>query len=53
MGITCLINLHQLEIAKKYANRIIGIKSGKIVFDGKSEDLTQKDINLIYDSKTA
>jgi phosphonate transport system ATP-binding protein len=52
MGITCLVNLHQLEIARKYAHRIIGIKAGKIVFDGKSEALTQKDIDLIYDYKT-
>ena len=52
MGITCLVNLHQLETAKKYAQRIIGIKAGKIVFDGNSDNLSQEDINLIYNSKT-
>lgn len=51
MGIACLVNLHQVEIAKTYATRIIGIKKGRIVFDGTSEELTDSMIYNIYEGK--
>ena len=47
-GITLIVNLHFLEFAKRYASRIIGMREGKIVFEGKPEDLTEKDIVDIY-----
>jgi len=47
-GITCLINLHQVEFAKQYATRIIGIRAGHIVFDGAAEQLTPAIIQQIY-----
>ncbi|SHM80020.1 phosphonate transport system ATP-binding protein [Caldanaerovirga acetigignens] len=47
-GITCLINLHQVEIAKRYATRIIGIREGKKVFDGTPDELTREVIRSIY-----
>lgn len=47
-GIACLINLHQVEFAKKYATRIIGMKKGKKVFDGPAATLTENDIDRIY-----
>ncbi|WP_209121624.1 phosphonate ABC transporter ATP-binding protein [Alkalihalobacillus sp. BA299] len=47
-GIACLCNLHQVDVAKKYANRIIGIHAGEKVFDGKPEELTDEMIELIY-----
>ena len=40
--ITCIVNLHQLEVAKKYSTRIIGLSKGTIVFDGKPEELTDE-----------
>ncbi|GLO65419.1 MULTISPECIES: phosphonate ABC transporter ATP-binding protein [Oceanobacillus] len=48
LGITCLVNLHQVEVAKAYADRIIGLKSGEIVFDGPSKLLYQEKIESIY-----
>jgi len=51
MGIACLINLHQVEVAKKYATRIIGIKSGQIVFDGSADELNDQMIQFIYEGK--
>lgn len=48
LGITCLVNLHQVEVAKEYADRIIGLKSGEIVFDGPSNLLYQDKIESIY-----
>ncbi|WP_127578982.1 phosphonate ABC transporter ATP-binding protein [Paenibacillus koleovorans] len=47
-GITCVVNLHQVEVAKKYATRIIGIHKGSVAFDGKPEQLTEQAIQHIY-----
>lgn len=49
--ITCIVNLHQVDFAKKYATRIIGIKEGRIVFDGKPADLKEELISEIYLTK--
>lgn len=46
--ITCIVNLHQIDVAMKYASRIIGLSKGSIVFDGKPSDLTEADIEKIY-----
>ena len=51
MGITVLVNLHQVEIALKYADRIIGVNKGKVVFNGSPCDLTAGQIRAIYGSK--
>ena len=47
-NITLITSLHFLDFAKKYASRIVGIRKGAIVFDGKPSDLTEKDIVEIY-----
>lgn len=47
-GITLVSSLHFLDFAKRYGSRIIGMKNGQIVFDGKPEELTEKDIVDIY-----
>ena len=39
-GITIICNLHSLEIAKKYCDRLIGLSEGEVVFDGKPNELT-------------
>ncbi|MBM7659239.1 phosphonate transport system ATP-binding protein [Bacillus mesophilus] len=46
--ITMIINLHDVKLAKEFATRIIGISNGKVVFDGKPSELTQKDLENIY-----
>ena len=48
--ITCIVNLHQVEVAMKYSQRILGVSSGKIVFDGTPDELTKKKIHEIYQS---
>ncbi len=50
-GIPCLVNLHQVEAAKAFATRIIGIYKGSKVFDGPPEELTDEMIRFIYHSK--
>lgn len=48
--ITCIVNLHQVDVAMKYSKRIIGVSAGKIVFDGTPAELTQEKIHTIYQS---
>jgi len=47
-GITVIANLHQLEYARQYCSRIIGMNAGKIVYDGAPEGLHQAAIEQIY-----
>ncbi len=51
MGITCILNLHQVDVAIKYSERIIGINSGKTVYDGPANELTMEKIHEIYGSE--
>ena len=48
--ITCIVNLHQVDVALKYSERIIGVSAGKIVFDGRPDELTDDKIHAIYGS---
>ncbi|WP_059049344.1 phosphonate ABC transporter ATP-binding protein [Paenibacillus senegalimassiliensis] len=50
-NLTCIVNLHQVDFAKKYASRIVGIKDGLVVFDGKPTELTEDMIAHIYKGK--
>ncbi|NLL63301.1 MAG: phosphonate ABC transporter ATP-binding protein [Ruminococcaceae bacterium] len=50
MNITCIANLHQVDVALKYATRIIGITGGEIVYDGPPEELSKQKIYEIYQS---
>jgi phosphonate transport system ATP-binding protein len=49
MDISILLNIHHVELALTYANRIIGIRAGKIVFDGPAKAVTQEVLNAIYE----
>ena len=51
MNITCILNLHQVEVAMKYSEWIIGITAGSIVFDGAPEALDKDMIHRIYQSR--
>lgn len=46
--ITVVVNLHQVDLARRFADRIIGMNSGRIVFDGSPEQLTQPMLRTIY-----
>lgn len=50
-GISCIVNLHQVEVALDYATRIIGIRHGKVVFDDVPEKLTKDVTSYIYEGK--
>jgi phosphonate transport system ATP-binding protein len=48
LNITVIANMHHVDIALKYAQRIIGVKEGKIVFDGPSLQVTNNILKEIY-----
>lgn len=47
-GIPCIVNLHQIDMARKFATRVVGIRQGAKVFDGPPERLTEDMIRHIY-----
>lgn len=47
-GITAIVSLHQVELARQYADRIIGLSQGRIVFDGAPHDLGRDALEQIY-----
>lgn len=48
-GIMAICNLHSLDIAKEYCQRLIGLSDGKIVFDGHPSQLTNELAEQLYD----
>jgi phosphonate transport system ATP-binding protein len=49
-GLTVVCNLHQVELAKQYSDRILGIQAGKLVLDVPSQELTTLAVSHIYKS---
>ena len=47
-GITVVCNLHTLDTARTYCDRLIGMRMGRIVFDGPPHTLDQSGIQEIY-----
>lgn len=47
-NMSVLLNIHHVEVALEYADRIIGIHKGQIVYDGPSGDVTQQILDDIY-----
>ena len=47
-GITVITNLHTLDTARSYCERIVGMAGGRVVFDGKPADLTAEAVKEIY-----
>jgi phosphonate transport system ATP-binding protein len=47
-GITVIVNLHHLDTAREYCDRIIGMAAGRVVFDGAPGDLSASLASDIY-----
>jgi phosphonate transport system ATP-binding protein len=47
-GIPVVINIHNVELARRFANRIVGMAHGEVVFDGKPGDLQDQHLADIY-----
>ncbi len=48
MNISILINIHHVDLALKYASRVIGIRAGEVVYDGPCSQVTQAVLDSIY-----
>ncbi len=48
LNMSVLINIHHVDLALKYADRVIGIKAGEIIYDGPSQDVTSEVLTQIY-----
>lgn len=47
-GMTVVCNLHSLDIARSYCDRLIGMAAGRVVFDGAAADLTEDVARELY-----
>lgn len=50
-GIPAIVSLHQLEYARQFADRVIGLSRGALVFDGPPKKLTDDALERIYGSR--
>ena len=48
LNITTLINLHFLDLARQYGQRLIGLRDGKLVYDGNIHDVDDAIFRQIY-----
>lgn len=49
--ITTIVNLHFIDMAMEYADRIIGMRAGEVVFDGPASEVTEETFEEIYGRK--
>jgi phosphonate transport system ATP-binding protein len=47
-GLTAIINIHDVQLAKLYAQRVVGLQQGVIVFDGLPDELNPDMLTRIY-----
>lgn len=48
LGITVVVNLHFLDLARRYSDRLIGLRAGEVVFDGAGADADESVFESIY-----
>ncbi|MDN4604935.1 phosphonate ABC transporter ATP-binding protein [Paenibacillus sp. F6_3S_P_1C] len=48
LGITTIVNLHFIDLAREYATRIVGLRAGEVVFDGPVSEATDERFAEIY-----
>lgn len=48
LGITVLCNLHQVDYAREFGDRIVGLAHGRLVYDGDACNMTEDDLRRIY-----
>ncbi|SDS28902.1 MULTISPECIES: phosphonate ABC transporter ATP-binding protein [Corynebacterium] len=47
-GLTVLVNLHVIDLARQYTTRVVGLRQGELVYDGPAADATDADFEQIY-----
>jgi phosphonate transport system ATP-binding protein len=53
LGITVLCNLHALDVARNYCDRLVGMSAGRVVFDGAPQALTEDLVHTLYGIEAA
>ncbi len=48
LNIACLVNLHQVDFALEFSDRIIGLAKGRKVFEGTPDEVTEEVIHEVY-----
>jgi len=43
-----LVNIHQVDLARAFCDRIVGIAEGRVVFDGPPDTLNEDALEVIY-----
>jgi len=51
--LTAVVSLHQVPLARQYADRIVGLRGGQIVFDGPPQALSAQDEAALYGAASA
>ena len=49
-NLTCIMNLHHVGYAQHYSDRILALRNGRLVFDGKPSELSEKTLDMIFSS---
>ena len=52
-GISVLVNIHSLDLARAYCERLVGLAAGRLVFDGPPEALTEEAARRLYGLEAA
>jgi len=53
IGLTVICNLHQVDLALKYSDRIIGLSGGRVVLDAPTKEVDEAYIRKIYDGHSS
>lgn len=53
LGITVLCNLHQVDYAREFGDRIVGLAHGRLVYDGDAGSMSDADLQRIYPGQAA
>ena len=53
IGLTVICNLHQVDLALKYSDRIIGLSGGRVVLDVPTKEVDEAYIRKIYDGHSS
>jgi len=51
-GIPVIVNIHNVELARRFADRIVGLSGGAVVFDGVPAQLTDRDLGVVYGAES-
>lgn len=50
-GITAIVSLHQVEFARRFADRVVGLANGRVVFDGRPGQFTGAAFDAVYQTE--